>query len=141
MLDYQIFTRRMRGLETGPVMHRISGSLGERSRRGRQGGDGVWNGEILHAREVAWGDFDKRRRGGGTVSASGVGNTLERVGAVGAQGGYGAEQTTGVGVHGSVKDVVDGRHLDYGAGVHDSDTMRDLRDDSEVMRDEEHGQA
>ena len=112
-------------MATGPVMHRISVSLPA----GRQGIDATpkplerWN---LHAREMAWSDFDERRRCGGTVGPRSIGNTLERVGAVGAQGGYGTEQTTGVGVRGSVEDVAHGSRLDYGAGVHDGNAMRDL---------------
>src|SRR5208282_2805871 len=61
--------------------------------------------------------------------------------AVGRESGDGAQQALGVGMGGRVENVDLGTEFDQVAGVHDGDAIGDVRNDGEIVRDEEHRQS
>jgi len=69
------------------------------------------------------------------------GNGGQRAGAVGLHGGDGGEQAAGVGVLRRVEERGGGRFFHDAAVLHHGDTVGGLRDDGEIVRDEEHGEA
>ena len=65
----------------------------------------------------------------------------EGAGSIRMHGGCGGEQATGIGVLGRVEEL-GGRGLFHDAAVlHDGDVIRDLTDDGQIVRDEEHGEG
>jgi len=65
----------------------------------------------------------------------------ERKGAVGRESRNGAQQTLSVGMRGCAKNIGLRAELDQVAGVHDGDAIGDVRNDGEIVRDEEHRQS
>ena len=66
---------------------------------------------------------------------------LERTGAIRLQIGHGMEQATGIRVGRGPKDVVLGTKFYEASRIHNGDAVCDVRDDSQVVRDEQHGEA
>ena len=66
---------------------------------------------------------------------------LQGVGAIGFEIGNGLEQAAGVGMRWGLKNVSLAAEFDQVAGVHDGDTVGDLRNDREIVRDKQHGEA
>ena len=67
-------------------------------------------------------------------------NRLQWLSAVGLQIGHGMEQALRVRMRGLLKNVVLGSEFDQIARIHHGDAVGDLRDDGEIVRDEEHGE-
>ena len=65
----------------------------------------------------------------------------ERKSAVGLECGNRAQQALRVGMTGGVKNIRLRAELDQAAGVHDRDAIGYVRDDGEIVRDEEHRQS
>ena len=61
--------------------------------------------------------------------------------AVGVHGGGGGKELAGVGMLGGAEDVGNGGLLDDAAALHDGDAVGNLRNDGEVVGDEEHSEA
>jgi len=66
---------------------------------------------------------------------------LERTGAIRLQIGHGMEQATGIRVGRGLKDVVLDTKFYKASRIHNGDAVCDVRDDSQVVRDEQHGEA
>src|SRR5947199_424409 len=63
---------------------------------------------------------------------------LERTGAIRLQIGHGMEQATGIRVGRGPKDVVLGTKFYEASRIHNGDAVCDVRDDSQVVRDDEY---
>jgi len=74
---------------------------------------------------------------GGTAPSDG----RERKSAVGLECGNRAQQALRVGMTGGVKNIRLRAELDQAAGVHDRDAIGHMRDDGEIVGDEEHRQS
>ena len=61
--------------------------------------------------------------------------------APGVDAGYRPEQALGVGVLRVVEDILDGTGLDGSAEVHDDDAVGHLRDDAQIVCDEDYGHS
>ena len=68
-------------------------------------------------------------------------DSREGKGAVGRERGNGAQQALGIGMSGRAENVGLCTEFDQAAGVHDGYAIGDVRDDGEVVRDEEHRQS
>jgi hypothetical protein len=94
---------------------------------------------IRDAKLAAWLEGAARRhcvqRGYGSFDG------LERSGAVGPKVGDGAQQAASVGVRGRLKNVVLGGKFYQVAGIHHRNSVGDLRNYREIVRDEKHSQA
>ena len=107
-----------------------------------------------------WFDFNERGEldgaGGDAVRAAGFERTSgrklgdgrdgafdsrKRKSAIGLKSRNRAQQALGIGMSGRVENVGLGAELDQVAGVHDGDAVGDVRNDGEIVRDEEHRQS
>ena len=119
-----------------------------------------WRIHDRAAGPVSGADFDQRREldsaGGDAVCAAGFEGASGRELGDGRDGAFdgregqsaisresrnGVQQALGVGMSGRMENVSLGAEFDQVAGVHDGDAIGDVRNDGEIVRDEEHRQS